>query len=137
MKIVFAFDEDDSSKNALEIMQKHAKDINADVHIVASLMKRHFPQAGQDCNEADEVKEAEKNLEFAKQSLTNAGINCETHILARGLQPGEDIVKYAGEVNADFIALGIDRASRVGKMIFGSVAQYVVMEAACPVIIFK
>lgn len=137
MKIVFAFDEDDSSQNALKIMQAHAHEINAHVHIVASLIKVPFPSEDQAGKKTDAVKEIEKRLESARQVLTGAGITCETHLLDRALQPGEDIVKYAKGIDADFIMLGIDRASRVGKMIFGTIAQYVILEAHCPVTVFK
>jgi nucleotide-binding universal stress UspA family protein len=137
MKIVFAFADSDSARNALEIIQKHARKMNASIDIVASLIAERFLKQGDARIEADEVREAGMRLEFAKQKLSQEGIVCKTHLLPRGLQPGEDIVKYATDVNADFIVLGIDRTSRVGKMIFGSIAQYVILEAACPVITVK
>ena len=42
------------------------------------------------------------------------GVECETHVLIRGLDPGEDIVKYAEEKQVDEIVIGIKKRSKVG-----------------------
>ena len=80
---------------------------------------------------------AKSSLESAQKALAKEGISSEIHLLIRGLEPGEDIVNFAKEIEADFIVVGIGRTSRVGKMFFGSNAQYVILEASCPVITVK
>lgn len=140
MKIVFAFDGSAPSKNALGLLQKHAKEINAKVYIATSLLGENVPaEVSSDIvgKDANAIKEAETRLEYAQKTLANAGIICETHLLIRGLEPGEDIVKFAKEMEADFIVVGIGRTSRVGKMFFGSTAQYIILEAHCAVITSK
>lgn len=143
MNLVFSFDGSNSSKNALSVVMKFAKKIEAKVLVVTSLVGESGPgefAAGITKKEVEQAKlisEAEARLEFAQKSLEKEGISAETHLLVRGLEPGEDIVKYAKEVKADYIVIGIDRTSRVGKMLFGSTAQYVILESHCPVITVK
>jgi len=55
----------------------------------------------------------------------------------RGLEPAEDIIAVAQEVSADFIVIGLRRRSPVGKLILGSNAQRILLEAPCPVLAVK
>ncbi len=130
MNLVLAIDGSDSAKRALGVTQKFAKDANAKVHIVTSLL-------GGRTSDADSIEKANLRLESAQQTLQKEGIICETHLLVRGLEPGEDIIDYAKGVNADFIIIGIVKTSRVEKAIMGSTAQHVILEAPCPVISVK
>ena len=144
MKLVLGYNGSNSSKKALALVQKYAKNFNATVHILASLTGEKKPQEAASLTtlkaineEVDAVKEMESRLQYAKKTLAKEGITCETHLFVRGLEPGDDIVIFAKEVNADFIVMGIGKTSRVGKLLFGSNAQYVILEATCPVITVK
>ena len=141
MKLVVGYNGSNSSKKALAVVQKYAKDFNAKVHILTSLIGEQVsPEAATWRiieKETDIVKEAEACLEFAQKTLAEKGISSEKHLLIRGSEPGEDIVQFAKEVDADFIVMGIGKTSRVGKLFFGSNAQYVILEASCPVITVK
>jgi len=77
---------------------------------------------------------AERNLEFEKAQLQEEKIPCETTLSVRGLEPGEDLVQLAEEKQADEIVIGIRRRSKVGKLLFGSTAQFVILNAPCPVV---
>ncbi len=55
----------------------------------------------------------------------------------RGLEAGEDLVRLAREEEIDEIYIGVKKRSKVGKFIFGSTAQYVILEAPCPVVTVK
>jgi nucleotide-binding universal stress UspA family protein len=141
MKLVLGYDGSDSSKKALSMVQKYAKVFNATVYAIASLIGE---KAIDDTvswktsnEEVDFVKRMEAQLEFAKKALEKDGIACETHLIIRGMVPGEDLVKYAKEIDADFIVMGVGKTSRVGKLFFGSNAQYTILEASCPVITVK
>jgi nucleotide-binding universal stress UspA family protein len=65
------------------------------------------------------------------------GIACNTHLLIRGLTAGEDLVKFADENRIDQIVVGVKRKSKVGKLLMGSSAQYVILQAQCPVVTVK
>ena len=50
------------------------------------------------------------------------------------MEIGEDILKIAEEKQAEEIVIGIQRKSKVGKLLFGSTAQFIIMNAPCPVV---
>ena len=50
------------------------------------------------------------------------------------MEPGEDIVAFANEKDVDEIIVGVKSRSNVGKLLFGSTAQTVILEADCPVV---
>ena len=57
--------------------------------------------------------------------------------LVRGNDPAEDLISVAEEENADFIVIGLRRRSPVGKLILGSNAQRILLDAPCPVLAVK
>jgi nucleotide-binding universal stress UspA family protein len=58
-------------------------------------------------------------------------------LLIRGLSAGEDLVEFANENEVDEIIVGVKRRSKVGKLLMGSTAQYVILQAECPVVTVK
>ena len=130
MKILVGYDGSNSAKDALALAKKHAAAFNAQVVIVSSL-------TGGSATHAVEVEHATEDLEFAKKVFDEEEIQCDTKLLVRGMTPGEDIVNYAKEKAVDEIIIGIKRRSKVGKLLFGSNAQYVIIKAPCPVVTVK
>ena len=130
MKILVGYDGSNSAKEALALAKKHADAFDAQVIIVSSL-------TGGSATHAVEVEHATEGLEFAKKMFDGDSIQCETKLLVRGMTPGEDIVDYAREKAIDEIIIGIKRRSKVGKLLFGSNAQYIIIKAPCPVVTVK
>ncbi len=130
MKILVGYDGSNSAKDALALAKKHAAAFDAAVVIVSSL-------TGGSVTHAVEVEHATEDLELAKKMFDEDGIPCETKLLVRGMTPGEDIVDYAKEKAIDEIIIGIKRRSKVGKLLFGSNAQYIIIKAPCPVVTVK
>jgi len=58
----------------------------------------------------------------------------EVQLLLTDLTSGEQLVKFAEDRKTDQIFLGIVKKSKVGKLLFGSTAQYIILHAPCPVI---
>ena len=69
--------------------------------------------------------------------LAAVGVEHEVRQLVRGNEPAQDLVEVAREVNADCIVIGLRRRSPVGKLLLGSIAQQVLLEADCPVLAVK
>ena len=130
MKILVGFDGSNSAKDALALAKKHAAAFDAEVTVVTSL-------TGGSVTHAVEVEHATEDLEAAKKMFDDDGIRCQTKLLVRGMTPGEDLVGYASEKAFDEIIIGIKRRSKVGKLLFGSNAQYVIIKAPCPVVTVK
>ena len=130
MKILVGYDGSNSAGYALDLAKKHAEAFDAEVVIVSSL-------TGGSVTHAVEVEQSNEGLEVAKKKFDDGGIPCTAKLLVRGMTPGEDIVEYAKEKAIDEIIIGIKRRSKVGKLLFGSNAQYVIIKAPCPVVTVK
>jgi nucleotide-binding universal stress UspA family protein len=76
-------------------------------------------------------------LDDVRDRLTATGIEHEVRQLVRGADPAEDLVAVAGDVSADLIVIGLRRRSPVGKLILGSNAQRILLDAPCPVLAVK
>lgn len=85
----------------------------------------------------DDAIGTEKDLEQVRRQLEDAGVEHEIRQLVRGIDPADDLVNAATEVDAEFIVIGLRRRSPVGKLILGSNAQRVLLGAPCPVLAVK
>jgi nucleotide-binding universal stress UspA family protein len=130
MKILVGYDGTNSAKEALNLAKTHAKLFNASVDVVTSMHKGTEQQR-------EEIEQAERGLEYAKSLFEDSDITCNTHLLIRGLSAGEDLVEFATENQVDEIIVGVKRRSKVGKLLMGSTAQFVILQAGCPVVSVK
>lgn len=71
------------------------------------------------------------------EALREAGVEHEVRALVRGQDPSEDLIAIAEEVRADMIVIGLRRRTPVGKLILGSNAQRILLDAPCPVLAVK
>lgn len=85
----------------------------------------------------DDAVESEAELAEVKAVLESEGVEHDVRQLVRGLDPAEDLVNVADEVEAELIVIGLRRRSPVGKLILGSNAQRVLLDAPCPVLAVK
>ncbi|MBU2515467.1 universal stress protein [bacterium] len=130
MKIMVCYDNSKSAQEALKLSLQHAKQFEAKVYLVTSMV-------GGSKDNVEDHRIAESHLDYGKSLAEKANISCETRLLIRGLESGEDLVKFANENEIDEIIIGIQRTSKVGKLLFGSTAQHVILEARCPVVTVK
>jgi nucleotide-binding universal stress UspA family protein len=87
--------------------------------------------------DAAEATRYEEELAAVRAELDAAGVAHEVRQLVRGLEPAEDLIAVAEEVKADFIVIGLRRRTPVGKLILGSNAQRILLDAPCPVLAVK
>ncbi len=73
-------------------------------------------------------------LDRVRRRLEADGIDHEIRELARGNSPAEDLVQLAEQLDADLIVIGIRHRSPVGKLVLGSNAADVILNAPCPVL---
>lgn len=118
------------AENLLELALKRAQLFNATVLLVTIMPE------GMEKDQAL-ISEAEDGLETAKTHFDRKDIPCETHLLIRGIDPGDDLVNFAKETQADEVIIGVKNRTKVGKLLLGSTAQAVVLNAPCPVVTMK
>ena len=130
MKFLVGYNGSVEAKSALSVARDFAKTFSAKVFVMSSM-------EGGAGEKVEDIAQAEQNLREAKTFLDEQGVECETHQMARGLTPGEDLVRFAEENQIDQIFVGIEKKSRTSKLILGSTAQFVILKAPCPVITTK
>jgi nucleotide-binding universal stress UspA family protein len=128
MSILIYYDGTEYMKNALATVKKHAKVLNTNVDVVSSISSGGELQLGK-------IKKMKGGLMDLKAALEKDHIPCETYLLMRGYYAGDDVVRFAEEHGADEIFIGAEKKARIEKLILGSVEQYVILNADCPVII--
>ncbi len=101
----------------------------------ARLIVVNSNKAGYTWDEGDDRLQAD--FETIKTKLNAAGIEHEMRMLETGKEPAEDLVAVAREEAADVIVIGLRRRSAVGKLLLGSNAQKIFLEADCPVLAVK
>ena len=92
---------------------------------------------GGDSLDAGTVARTEQQLQAVEKKLTDSGVEFELKQLVRGFEPAEDLVKAAESAGADLIIIGLRRRTPVGKLILGSNAQRILLDAPCPVLAVK
>ena len=93
-------------------------------------------RGGRDFDE-DATRAAETELQRVSDELTGDGLELEVRQLVRGNEPAEDLISVANETEADLIVIGLRRRTPVGKLILGSNAQRILLDAPCAVLAVK
>lgn len=86
---------------------------------------------------AEDTARFESALTEVRERLERAGLGIEVHELVRGKDPAEDLIEVADSTGAAFIVIGLRRRTPVGKLILGSNAQRILLDASCPVLAVK
>ena len=93
-------------------------------------------RGGSEFDQEASVK-AEKEMERIGSLLDESGVEHELRQLVRGFEPAEDLISIAEAADAELIVIGLRRRSPVGKLILGSNAQRILLDAKCPVLAVK
>jgi nucleotide-binding universal stress UspA family protein len=128
MKFMVCYDNFAESNNVVAEAQKHAVRWGAEIKVV-SVVTRVEPI------KHARLEKMEKRLEQEIQELfKGVEIPYTVQLHVDDAEAGEKIVEIAQRNRVDLIFLGIKKRSKVGKLLFGSTAQYVILNAPCPVI---
>ncbi|OIQ92834.1 universal stress protein [mine drainage metagenome] len=87
----------------------------------------------------DDAKRAELEDELSRVGVELAarGVEHQLRLVAAGKDVAEDLIAAAVEIEASLIVIGLRRRSPVGKLILGSNAQRILLDAPCPVLAVK
>jgi len=128
MNILVGYDGSHSAGEAIKLAARHAKVFGAGLEVVTSIHRSH-------ALDYKGVQIAEKTLaDRVEEFLKDNRVPLETNVLISSLSPGENLVWYSQTKAVDTIFIGLKRKSKVGKLVFGSTAQYVILNASCPVV---
>jgi len=127
MNILVGYDGSHESKKALKLAQKHAKAMDAKIEVARTITRW-------DPLDYHEIQKIEQDLEWGvQQILVNGKVPYETHLLLGMYSPEEQLLDFAETYNVDEIIIGAPKRSRIGKLLLGSTAQYLILNAPCPV----
>ncbi len=130
MSIVVGYVATKEGRAALRAAAAEARLRNARLVVINS------NRGGKDLDSEEQAR-YEHELELVRKQLDDEGVEHEVRQLVRGVEPAEDLVKVAEETSAELIVIGLRRRTPVGKLILGSNAQRILLEAPCPVLAVK
>ncbi len=78
-----------------------------------------------------------ERLDELRSELATTGVEHQIRELVRGQEPADDLIAVAREVDAELIVIGLRRRTAVGKLILGSNAQRILLDAPCAVLAVK
>jgi nucleotide-binding universal stress UspA family protein len=76
-------------------------------------------------------------LDEVRRKLDAKGVPYVVRQLVRGFDPADDLISIAEANAAELIVIGLRKRSPVGKLILGSNAQRILLDAHCPVLAVK
>lgn len=130
MAVVVGYVPTPEGRAALQAAREEARDRRLKLVVVNS----HKGGASFD---GDDAIRTDQELETVRRELTADGSDFEILTLVRGNDPTEDLVEVAAELGAALIVIGLRRRSPIGKLVLGSNAQRILLEADCPVLSVK
>jgi nucleotide-binding universal stress UspA family protein len=131
MKILVGYDGSDLGGNVLKQAREWAKAFAASIEVV-------FVKAQDRELKYPDIQRAEDKMQKeAKNIFDGHNVPYKTHLVVSNLKSGEELVEFAKQNKIDKIIIGVKRKSKAGKFLFGSTAQYVILNAPCPVVTLK
>ncbi|MFC7140068.1 universal stress protein [Halosimplex aquaticum] len=114
------------SSDALADYLADVVDTDDTLYVVNSLV------GGEDTTGGD-VQAGERAIQVVVDRMEELPVTVETHQFVRGNEPVEDLLAFAEEVDADEFVIGVHKRTPVGKVVFGSTAQNLLLAADRPV----
>ncbi|NHN60210.1 MULTISPECIES: universal stress protein [Halorussus] len=137
MVIVAAVDRSDQARGVISEADTLAKKFDDTVHVLHVMKRSEAIQAEDDSGGDDAVSVDELRGQAAKiasELLESHSTTAKAEAVGRIGDPAAEIVAYADEQDARYIVVSPQRRSQTGKLLFGSVAQSVLLNASCPVV---
>lgn len=136
MVVIAAIDGEAGSKQVLEEAAALATAFGESLEVVSVYEgTSHTDRVNEYANVAEDPDEAEA-VAFAEGVIDDlaSGLSIEYEPVGRMGDPAEEVLTYAESVDASYLVVGGRSQSPVGKALFGSVTQSVLLDSDCPVL---
>lgn len=135
MKIAVGLYDTPEGRQALDVAVREARQREASLVLVGYQSNPSDERGGQ--HYLHDREELLGQLENAAETYRAQGIAVSTHVPVGATKPSQAILRVADQEKVDLIVIGVRRRSPVGKVILGSTAQDVILEADVPVLAVK
>jgi nucleotide-binding universal stress UspA family protein len=87
--------------------------------------------------DGEDARRDDEQMTSVRAKLEASGVEFDLRQMVRGFEPAEDLIGIAEANTAELIVIGLRRRSPVGKLILGSNAQRILLDASCAVLAVK
>lgn len=138
MAIVAAVDRSERAPEVLNEADILAEKFDDSVHVVHVMKRSEAIQAeetGMSSDDAVSIEELRTQAaSVATEVVEKHSPTAESKVVGRIGDPADEIIAYADQHDARYIVISPRKRSQTGKLLFGSVAQSVLLNANCPVV---
>ncbi len=137
MAIVAAVDRTETQEPIVEKAQELATAFDEKLHVVHVISQKELREIEErTVEETGKPVSLDKIREFGQEVATGVAQEVAETYTPVGLvgDASDEVVKYVENEDARFLVIGGRQRSPIGKAIFGSVAQSVLMSSPCPVL---
>ncbi len=128
MRIAVYFDDSDFARKALKMAAIFAKNANAELFVISTVTRDHPIRHSR-------LQRLEEEFESKIATIkTIENISYESRLLVDFEEAGEQIVKFVKRKKIDWLYIGTPRKSKLAKLIVGSTALFVIINAPCLVV---
>ena len=127
-KIMVAYDEGPVAAKALEMAIQLAKLSSGEIFIVSAYLDDDNPSR---------FEFLVKIQSEAAAKVTDQGITAHRRMESGARSLGKVIVKIAADAEADVVVMGTNNRGAVGRLMFGSVSEYLLRNLSCPALVVK
>lgn len=134
--IVAAVDRSDRAAHVVEEAATLAAAFDDTVHVVHALTRSEFLDIGLTGAQAEKPLDMDDIRSAAAEMAADAVSDLDVPYEVVGLvgDASDEITEYAADRDARYIVVCPQVRSRTGKILFGSVAQSILLNATCPVV---
>ena len=125
MKILVGYTPAPEGVAALDFAVEHAKLTGAHLTVL---------NTGRNGNYADPVYATSQDMDAVEAQLRESGLDYEIRRPNDGLSATDSILGVAEDSGVDLVVIGLRKRTAVGKLITGSTAQAVLLNADVPVV---
>lgn len=138
MVVIAAVDRSERAPSVLEQAGILAEQFGDVVHVIHVMKRSEAIDAETASISKDDAVEIEElravAASVAADLLDEHPVTAETEVVGLIGDPADEIVEYAEERDARYIVVSPRKRSQTGKILFGSVAQSVLLNTSCPVV---